>query len=293
MSEYLQFDKKLFQSHYPEKTFAVKHNLVGNPLLGIPSLVELSKILPEIQIEFYTGKVGVNEDKTKTPPTGLTATETIAKIESAESWLVLKRVEWDPKYRELVHGCLEPFEGLIQSKTPQMEDYRGWVFVTSPQSISPYHVDPEHNLLLQIQGTKTIHVFDQNDRDLLSSEELERFYQLGTKYPKLEWKEEFMEKARTFVMKPGDGVFIPVAAPHWVKVEDEVSVSISLTWYTPEIGRRARTFKLNSMLRKMGINPTDYGRSPKVDAAKWALISSILKTKKALGLDKEPNVANH
>lgn len=293
MSEFLQFDEELFKSHYPEKTFGVKHNLASNPLLDLPALVELSKILPEEQIEFYTGKVGVNEDKTKTAPTGLTATETIARIESAESWLVLKRVEWDPTYRKMVHGCLEPFESLIQSRTPQMDDYRGWVFVTSPHSISPYHVDPEHNLLLQVRGTKTIHVFDQNDRDLLSSEELEKFYKLGTAFPKLEWKDEYMEKATTYVMKPGDGCFIPVAAPHWVQVEDEVSVSISLTWYTPEIGRRARTFKLNSMLRKMGIKPTDYGVSPKVDAAKWAVLSSLLKTKRMLGLDKNPSPHGH
>jgi len=42
------------------------------------------------------------------------------------------------------------------------------IFVTSPGSVTPYHMDKEINFLLQIRGTKTISVFSASDREVLS-----------------------------------------------------------------------------------------------------------------------------
>ena len=44
----------------------------------------------------------------------------------------------------------------------------GFIFISSPGSITPFHMDPEYNFLLQIRGEKQISIWGGKDR---------RFYQ--------------------------------------------------------------------------------------------------------------------
>lgn len=283
MSQYFNVDPQIFDSHYPDKPFIINHNFADHPLLQIPRLLELEKVLPDKKINYYTGKVGVNEDKTKTPPTGLSSAETIQKIENAESWLVLKNIELDPNYHQLVEEALAELGHWVMKKNTSRRQFEGWIFITSPQSISPFHIDPEHNFLLQIRGKKTVHVFDQFDKTILTDQYLEKYYTEGSANAKLDYTEEMQAKARTFDINPGEGILIPLTAPHWVKVEDNVSVSLSVTFYCDEADRKARLLRFNSRLRRLGMTPTSYRVSPFRDAAKGAFISTYLKTRQLLG----------
>lgn len=285
MNQHIILDRETFNSHYPYKPFQIKHNLHDNEMLEFPQLLELEKVLPDKKIDFYTGKVGVNEDKTKTPPTGLTAEETIRNIKNCESWLVLKNIERHPPYKRLVLECIDNLKPFVEIRSTGLRQFEGWIFVTSPGSISPYHVDPEHNFLLQIRGEKTVHIFDPGDRTLLTDEELENYYATGGINSKLEFDEKFQEKAMTFKLYPGDGVFIPLSAPHWVKVEDEVSVSMSTTFYDDAADRKARMFRFNSKLRNLGIKPSPYGLSPLRDSLKYAMINTVLLSRKLIGIE--------
>lgn len=111
------------------------------------------------------------------------------------------------------------------------------------------------------------------------------FPSAGRALSQLKFKDEYQKKAKPFVMKPGDGVYIPVSAPHWVKVEDEVSVSMSFTFYSPQVHRRARLYKMNDMLRSRGIKPTAVGQSTFRDAAKYAAISAFVACKRLFGFE--------
>ncbi len=271
------------KAHYPEKPFLVRHRLAAHPLFEIASLLEAEKKLPSKKVDFYTGKVGVNDDKTKTAHTGLSAEETIRRIEEAESWLVLKNVDMIDEYGELLGELLGSFFPLVQTATPGIRQLEAWIFVTSPQSISPYHLDPEHNLLLQVHGTKVDHIFDADDTGILTPEELERFYASGGTVARLEYDEAYQKKARTFVLRPGDGVYIPYTAPHWVKVEDEYSISFSVSFYSNLVDRKARLHRFNSNLRRLGLTPAPPGQSTLRDAAKDTVISTYLAAKRLIG----------
>lgn len=265
-------------SQYPEKPFAVKHKLNDHPLFSIERLLELQKEIPAKKIDWYTGKVGVNEDKRKAPPTGLTAEETIRQIKDAESWLVLKNVEVIPEYRELLENCFAPYRSLIDAKTPGMRQLEAWIFITSPGSIAPYHIDPEHNYLLQVHGPKVIHIYDANDAAILTDQELEKFFDSGGAAAKLEYDEEYQKKAKTFVMQPGDGVYIPYIAPHWVKVEEhDYSISFSVSYYSTVCDNKSRLHRFNSKLRRLGLTPSPQGKFPSRDAIKTRIISTYLK----------------
>src|SRR5262249_10275454 len=116
-------------------------------------------------------------------------------------------------------------------------------------------------------GDKTVHLFDGTDRSLLSEEELERFF--GGGHRNLAFKDEYQAKAMTFRLRPGDGLHFPVAFPHWVKNEDAVSVSFSITFRTPASERRCVVHQANAALRRWGLTPAPAGRAPWRDAVKY------------------------
>ena len=63
----------------------------------------------------------------------------------------------------------------------------------------------------------------------------------------------------------------------------DVSISLSVSFYSRPCDRMARLYRLNSMIRRLGMTPTPYGHSAARDAAKDALISAYLKTRSLIG----------
>ena len=70
------------------------------------------------------------------------------------------------------------------------------VLITSPGRVTPYHLDGEANLLMQIRGSKSVHIFDGNDRDVVPGDELERFWSGDIKAPF--YKKHLQDRASTF-----------------------------------------------------------------------------------------------
>jgi len=279
MSGNLIIDKEAFASQFPRQPFKVRHNFADHPLLKIERLLKLQEQIPKRKIDWYTGEVGVNTDRLKTEPTGLSPEETIGQIRDCKSWLVLKNVEAVPEYRELLENAFAPYRSTIESLTPGMRQLEAWVFITSPGSIAPYHIDPEHNFLLQVHGPKIVHVFDPKDPEIVTDKEIEDYYYLGGTNAKLEYREKYQEKVKKFVLQPGEGVHIPFVAPHWVEVEDDYSISFSVSFYSKVCDNVGRLYRFNAMLRRAGITPSTPGKSPMRDAVKTGAISTLLKAR--------------
>lgn len=264
---FLEIDPEAFARHFDRKPFVIGHHLVDHPLFSLPRLLELSQKLPESCIEYNAGNVPVNLNPQQTPRTGLSIEESIRRIEECQSWMVLKNVEQDEEYRDLLHQCLEEISPHSDPLHPGMTKREGFIFVTSANSVTPYHVDPEHNFLLQIRGSKTVHLFDGRDRSILSEEELENYY--NGAHRNLVYRKEVEEKAQLFGLEPGKGLHFPVTFPHWVETSDEVSISFSITFFTPDLDQRSCVHRFNSWLRNRGLRPTPFGRSGWKDKAKY------------------------
>ena len=144
-----------------------------------------------------------------------------------------------------------------------MRQRQAFVFISSPGSVTPYHIDHEYNFLLQIRGTKQMSIFD---RSVLAEEALERFYR--GEHRNLVFDESKPALGRTFELKPGEGVHVPVNAPHYVKNGPEASVSFSITFRTPEGDRRSSVYRVNERMRSLGISPRPVGQTPLLDRAK-------------------------
>ena len=278
----LGLDRPAFDAHFGKEPFAIRHGLVGHPLFEVPRLLELAKFLPEDRVEYNAGDIPVSIEPSKTPRNGLTPEETIRRIAECRSWLVLKNVERDPAYAELLDRCLREVEQMGHSDARRIDLREAFIFISSPASVTPFHIDPEWNFLLQVRGQKTIHVFPSNDRSLVSEEDLERFY-CGA-HRNLVFRDEFQQKATTFVLQPGDGVHVPVTAPHWVENGPDVSISFSITFQTRESERRGIIYRVNRWIRQRGLSPTPAGVSGWRDKGKYLVFRVIRRLRRTLGL---------
>ena len=282
-------DPDQFANKVDVTPFSIQHQLQSHPLFQLESLVELSKRLPKEQREYVFAKqeFGTHDNleqyKHAADNDELSTEDLINAIETQNVVIVLRNVESDHLYGEFVNHCLDSLAGTVEPVTGPISGRESFIFVSPPNAYTPYHWDPEQNFFMQVRGKKQMAIYDVADRDLLPEEALERYYTQGqviTKCP-----EELFENYELFEMNPGDGVYVPVTAPHWVKTLDEVSVSVSINFRSPSSIRRARVFRMNRMMRKMGIRPRLV--SPRADFWSEQLKSSVLeipaKIKRTLG----------
>ena len=110
-----------------------------------------------------------------------------------------------------------------------------------------------------IRGQKFVHMFPQDDRDILTEESLEAFFTGG--HRNLPFEDWYNERSEQFELNPGDGLHFPVAAPHWVQNGPEVSVSFSITFRTPDLDKRRALYSINHALRERGYSPTPVGQN--------------------------------
>ncbi len=278
---FLVLDAAAFRDGFDRHPFRIGHRLEHHPLFELERLVRLGASHPPELVEYNAGDVSIGLDPARTPRTGLSVEETIRRIEGCRSWMVIKHVERDPEYRALLDATLEEVGALSEGIDPGMCEREGHVFVSSPGSVTPFHMDHEHNFLLQIRGTKTIRQWDRDDRSILAEEDLERFYDGA--HRNLPYRDDFEAKARVFELTPGDGLHFPINAPHWVKNGDAVSVSFSITFKTPRALRRGALLRVNAKLRARGWKPSPPGLHPVRDAAKWGLFRVARGAKRLLG----------
>lgn len=270
-----------FERLYPEMNGPLKHQLVGHPLLQLDKLVEFAARIDPAHVEYNRADLPVGISPDAVPGNGLSITDTIRSIEENGSWMVLKWIENDPVYKQLLHDALAPLEPIVRPRTGEMLTLQGFIFVSSPDAVTPYHMDPEHNILLQIRGSKTMTVFPQVDHELLSDVDHERYHQGG--HRNLIWRDTFAEKGRPVALAPGDAIYVPVKAPHWVKVGPELSISLSITWRSNWSYREADARGFNHVLRGFGLKPRAPGRFPEQNYAKATAYRAIRRARSLIG----------
>src|SRR5262245_60886955 len=148
-------DPSALATAYPDRTFPIRHAFGGNPLFSLPRIIELVQKLPRDRVEFNSGKAAISQDPTTTPMIDLEPAEIISRIETCNAWMVLKRVESDPAYRELLDQALLTVarsRGYDSLDDAGFSDIQGFIFVSSPRSTTPFHADSEDNFFVQIHG---------------------------------------------------------------------------------------------------------------------------------------------
>lgn len=254
-----------FAAGYPEVPHKLAHALGQNPLLELDSLADLAEALPAASIEYNRADLPIGIDG-KPDPTGIPIGETIRNIGASGSWAALKNIEQHPAYAALLAGLLEELRPQIEAATGRMMKTQGFVFITSPGGVTPYHFDPEHNILLQIRGSKVMTQFPAGDARYAPDEVHEAYHTGGGR--ELTWRDELAAGGREFPLAAGEALFVPVMAPHFVRNGPEPSVSLSITWRSEWSFAEADARAFNSVLRRCGLTPRATGRWPARNLAK-------------------------
>jgi hypothetical protein len=248
-----------FASSYPEGPHKLRHNLSAHPLLELDALAELGEALPARSVEYNRGDVPIGVDG-KPEGNGLTIGETIRGIEQTNSWAVLKNIEQHPAYAALLAELLGELEELIVRRTGRMMKTQGFIFVSSPDAVTPYHFDPEHNILLQLTGQKAMTVFPAGNPVCAPDSVHETYHTGGAR--ELAWRDELADHGQTFRLAEGEAIYVPVMAPHHVKNGPVPSISLSITWRSEWSFAEADARAFNSLLRQWGFDPRPPGRWP-------------------------------
>jgi len=264
---------------YPQRPFRLRHHLRDHRLFALPALLDLASRLPPESIEYNAGDIPIDQDPDKTPMTGLSIAETIRRIEEFNSWMVIHHVEQEPEYAAALEECLAEIAPSAAKTTGRMYKKMGFIFVSSPGAVTPLHLDPEHNILMQIGGAKRIHIYPA-DKGVVPAERHEE-YHAGAAHRNLRHKPEFDALMEVYDLAPGDGVYVPVKAPHWVKNGDAPSISFSITWRSRASDNEARLRLANHAVRRLGGRPPEPGEAPLRDAAKIFAQRVVSKLKSA------------
>ncbi|HMF05493.1 MAG TPA: cupin-like domain-containing protein [Methylocella sp.] len=271
-----------FRTELNHRAFAFSHFLANDPLFDLSRLADLAKTVIAankgdrnhyVLCKAAESVPNVSKQWTNFQPLDRVH-EAIRHIRESGSWVLITGAQIDPDYQTLLDNLLYDLE--IACGIPLRAEIL-WscfsIFVGSPNSVTHYHMDSETNFLFQIHGNKEAHLFDRNDREILSEEDIETFNAVDGSH--IQFRDEFHAKEKLFGLAPGTGLHIPVNAPHWVKNLDDYSVTMSILFYMREETRRAWIYQVNHILRKLRINPTPPGKAPFVDNVKSGLIGGL------------------
>lgn len=275
--KWIEADPAQFHEKFNQKSFEVKHYLANNPLLQLPKLLELAertlKTRPK-EIYYDAGDIRIDTRWDAVPERPFSVVEAMERIETCGAWFIFRSAQNDPEYRVLLdHGLAELKQHMGPEIDSQIMVEDIIIFVTSPKRVTTYHIDRECNFLLQIQGTKTMYVFDRDDRQVLPEEEIERFWTIDNNAAT--YKPHLQDRGVAYKMVPGSGVHIPVNCPHWLQNDDNVSVSLSVNFQFKD-PFRANVYRSNFLLRKLGLKPTPPGISPVLDSVKAQAVKPIV-----------------
>jgi hypothetical protein len=261
-----------FRANCNTLPFLFRHALTGLREFQPDYIRELALRLIEEERPMYCG---VGKTAVDGSFDGEATTEKISPREAMENpsaeqvLLKLPKLGALPEYQKFLGAYFDQILEMSGLPTKGYADRRSIsVFMATPGKITPYHIDGELNYLCQITGTKTVWVVDGRDRELVTDEELEKFWRGDGQAAY--FKERCLERAYRFTLEPGTGVHIPINYPHWVENGSELSITVSLNFH-PAYYRKGAVYRFNSYLRKRGLRPTPPGKSAVLDGMKGSL----------------------
>lgn len=276
MANLLEIDSQSFADGFSERSFKVRHSLLDHPLLTIESIARLADELPAESVWRRPGNRAVDvacpgEDPDLGPPS-----ETIRGIEENGRWVMLRFIEQVPDYAALVNSCLDDVEPYLAGREGGMTRRNGYLFLSSPSAVTPVHFDSEHNLLLQIRGTKEVSVSEFADERMRRRAIDRHWDRVQPDFAAL------AAEAKTYQLLPGEGVYMAPFLPHWVRNGDAVSISLSIPFYTEVALRAEHVNKVNARLRRIHLHPRPVGESEGLDKAKAGLLKTGLKVREVV-----------
>lgn len=263
----------------PWRVMAIRHRVHEHPLLTIKNLVALGARLEDhcqVRTHSKAATAGTSfNDAPRLHPNRKSAVDTLSDVEHADAWMSLLNIQTDQEYRSLVDTVLDEVKPKVEHADPGMSYRAGWLFVTSPHAVTPFHMDKEHNFILQIMGRKRLYVWPPDDTIAVSEAARDLFHHRHDR-SLIKWRDELRERALVFDLEPGMGAYMPSTSPHLVENGDGASITASFTYYTNATRRKSLLHALNNRLRSIGLDPPPVGSGSLRDSILFSSVNAVL-----------------
>ena len=256
-----------FDDAFPREAVEFAHDLPRDDRLTLAAVADLADRLPRRSVIADTAEQPLLVPQGGPPRGALQRPgDVIRDLRNANAWLTLLNVEADPGMAELMNAHLDQLEAvMIARRGPRRgRAHRrvAFVFVSSPNSVTPVHFDIEHSLLMQVSGCKTVSI-GRWETDAVRRREFDRYW--DGSHGRIE---QLPPEVAAYTLTPGRAVYIPPGTPHWVHNGPDISLSVTLTYFTAATIRENRIEDFNSYLRRRHLKVREPGRSAVVDTAK-------------------------
>lgn len=271
-------------SEFNRTSFAFRHTLGDHPLLALPALRALATDFVANsgpgKVSVFDGNKGRNAKWADWDLDGSRVDLVTSAFEhlheEGRTLVVIQDIEGDPKYEELLRVTLaETMELIPRDLRNEITWPSAYLFIASPGFHTPFHMDHEVGLLLQIHGDKELYVYDGSDRTILGEEQLEQYYVGNLDAASLQ--DDKIDAGRGFHLVPGLALHFPAHAPHWVRNGRDYSISLSINFCLQPLDRAAKVWQVNHFLRKLGTRPSPPGHSKTRDFVKHGLMEILSK----------------
>jgi hypothetical protein len=236
---------------------------------------------------YSTKRLGTdaNFEKTFRERPDVPIAEVMDNIRVSDSYVMISSLEVHPTFKELYRDLVTDVGELMKFRKVGSAPLQPtlYLFIASPNSVTPFHIDRYSTFLLQFQGCKRVTVFPQWDERVVESRSLEDY--VARRSTALRWVPEMNSLGKTYEFSPGEALHIPFAAGHHVENgSDDVSISLSVIFNTTESRRWRDALLFNSVARqyasRAGFALSSVGRDPFRDSAKAVLWRSAYRAKR-------------
>ena len=251
---------------YPLAPTVLRHALTDHPLLTLSALADAAGELPAGHVERRIANAVNGGEFAMDAAAHAPVADTIRAIGTSGNWIMLRFVQNLPRYREFLHAMMAEIEGVIGAKTGPWRTLKAFVFISAPGTLTPFHFDAEYNILFQIAGDKDFATYPP-EPPFLPLDRREAHHRDGDNM--LPWHPEYHARAMVHRLAPGDALYVPHAAPHWVRAGSRPSVSLSLTWQSDWSLATGEALAVNPLLRAVGLGlsrPPVWPRQPTLHA---------------------------
>jgi hypothetical protein len=271
----LEVPASTFAEHFGRSPFTVRHHVgAEHPLLTRAALTERAADWPQNWLEHHLADVPFVLPTGRTEQLDLGVDAIMRDIDENGCWLVLWELEHSPRYEKLLDECLDPVDARVGNREGGMTRRGMNALVASPGAVAPAHFDMHHNFLLQIDGTKDVMIGSFSDA-AIAQREVDKYYDEHNNNLRL-----LPDVVQTFRLTPGDGLYIPPFAFHWVKGGADVSIGISCGFRTRRTEQMNLAHQYNARLRRYGLRPAPAGRSVPRDRVKATAFTSARRARR-------------
>lgn len=274
--------------------FMFQHKLVGHPALSMENLRRAIPALPADHVKYSKGLLKNGDDfenASVQQRNGLSLEETIESIRTSDSYIMVRSPQVDDSFVSVFRDLSADVESLLRQQVGDRPGLliapRLYLFIASPNSHTPFHIDRNSTMLMQFRGSKEMVIFPSWEPQVVADADREAYAAyVNTKLP---WSPDKDVFAKRFDFRPGNGLHIPFMAGHYVRNGGEdVSISMSIIFNTPRTYGQLNALQFNHQLRGLmgpvGLSPKPVGRTDWRDSAKSNLWRAQMRLRRTLGM---------